>query len=189
MPAHHIINFLLAAASVQGVILDASAQQAPTLFGVPFGSELALTECPENTDKAKRPCWVSQPFIYKPTGSKSGYVHLPNAQDRPEWTANVMFQLSQDRDGRVQEIKVRTFGSNNRIQIGESISKRFGKPTEDELRRSDVSWATWRSSEGAVEMRCGDDCFIEFRTPSTQKSLEAELAERARANSTRPKAP
>lgn len=189
MPARNLINFLVAAALAQGFILDASAQQAPTLFGVPFGSELALTECPENTDKAKRPCWVSQPFLHKPTGSKSGYVHLPKAQDRPEWAANVMFQLSQDRNGRVQEIKVRTFGSHNRIQIGESISKRFGKPTQDELRRSDVSWASWRSSEGAVEMRCGDECFIEFRTPPAQKSLEAELAERARANATRTKAP
>ena len=175
------------ALATQCVAANVWAQAA--LLGIPFGEQLQLAQCPANTDKAKVPCWIDKPFLYKPTGSKSGYVHLPNSKDRPDWAAHAMFQIIQDKDGRVQELKVQTFSSKNRIQIAESISMRFGKPYEDELRRSDVAWAAWRSPQGHVEMRCKDECWTEFRTPTAQAELESELAERAKQNATRPKAP
>ena len=181
----HLIIATLLATQACGVL----AQHLPKLLGVPFGERLTLTQCPFNTNNAKAPCWIDKPFLYKPTGSKSGYVYLPNANERPEWAENVMFEISQDKDGKVQEIKVHTFRSQNKLQISESISKRFGKPMQDELRSSEASWAAWRSTEGSVEMRCTDECWIEFRTPVAQAEKEAELSARARANAARPKAP
>jgi hypothetical protein len=186
----HRASLIIAAVLATAVAApNAMAQPQSRLLGVPFGDKLALAQCPTNTDKAKAPCWIDRPFLYKPTGSKSGYVHLPNAEERPEWAAHAMFQISLDKDARVQELKVNTFSSQNKIQISESISKRFGRPIQDELRRSDVSWASWRSTEGYVEMRCKDECWIEFRTPTAQTARDAELAERAKVNAARPKAP
>ena len=183
-------RFVIAAVLVTPVVvLNALAQPQSKLLGIPFGEKLPLAQCPAKTDKARSPCWIDRPFFYKPTGSKSGYVHLPNSEERPEWAAHAMFQIIQDKDGRVQELKVNTFSSKDRIQISESISKRFGTPIQSELRRSDVSWATWRSAEGHVEMRCRDECWIEFRTPAAQAARESELAERAKMNAPRPKAP
>lgn len=179
--------FFAAALATQCVAADVLAQA--TLLGVPFGEKLQLVQCPAITDKARVPCWIDKPFLYKPTGSKSGYVHLPNSKDRPEWAAYAMFQILQDKDGRVQELKVNTFGSQGRAQISESISMRFGKPYQDELRRSDISWAAWRSPEGHVDMRCKEECWIEFRTPAAQAALKSELAERAKQNANRPKSP
>jgi len=185
----HRASLIIAAILAPVAVPNALAQAQSRLLGIPFGDKLALAQCPTNTDKAKAPCCIDRPFLYKPTGSKSGYVHLPNAEERPEWAAHAMFQISLDKNARVQELKVNTLGSQNRFQISESISKRFGKPIQDELRRSDVSWASWRSTEGSVEMRCKDECWIEFRTPTAQAALDAELAERAKVNAARPKAP
>lgn len=189
MNTHHPRFVIAVVLATQIVTLNALAQTPMKLLGIPFGEKLALAQCPANTAKAKSPCWIDRPFLYKPTGSKSGYVHLPNAEERPEWAAHAMFEITQDKDGRVQELKVNTFSSDDRILVSESISKRFGKPFQNELRRSDVSWAYWRSAEGYVEMRCKDECWTEFRTPSAQAAREAELAERTRVNAARPKAP
>mgnify|MGYP000856758310 FL=1 len=169
--------------------VGALAQTGKLLLGVPFGEKLDLRQCPSNTDKANAPCWIEKPFLYKPTGSRLGHIHLPNPSTRPEWASYAMFQIDLDKDNRVQELKVTTFDSKDRIQVGESISLRFGKPLENELRRSDASWASWRSSEGYVDMRCVDKCWIEFRTPTAQAAREAEMAERNRMNASRPKAP
>jgi hypothetical protein len=189
MTSHHVRFLTAVGLGLMAVMMNASAQSSSKLLGVPFGEKLTLTQCPPNTDKARSPCWIDKPFYYKPTGSKSGYVHLPGAKERPDWAANAMFQISQDKEGRVQELKINTFSPQNRIQVAESISGRFGKPVQDELRKIDIAWATWRSREGVVEMRCKDECWIEFRTPAAQAAREEELAERARTNAARPKTP
>jgi hypothetical protein len=100
-----------------------------------------------------------------------------------------MFQLTLDSAEVVQEIRVNTFSSQGRNEIAESISARFGVPFENQLQRQDISWAEWRSSEGYVAMRCQDECWIDFRIPSAQSARELELAERARMEAARPKAP
>ena len=189
MTTHHVQLIVATVLGITLVMPQALSQPQSKVLGIPFGEKIALAQCPANTDKAKAPCWIDKPFLYKPTGSKSGYVHLPNAEERPEWAAHGMFEIIQDKDGRVQELKVNTLGSKNKIQIAQSISQRFGKAIQDELRRSDISWASWRSTEGYVEMRCKDECWVEFRTPAAQAAREAELAERAKVNAARPKAP
>ena len=186
---HHTCFIPAAILAVSVTVSNTSAQAQSRLLGIPFGEKLVLAQCPANTEKANTPCWIDRPVFYKQTGSKSGYVYLPNPKERPEWAAHVMFRISVDKDARVQELKVNTLNSQDRIQIAESISKRFGKPFEDELRRSDISWASWRSTEGHVEMRCKDECWIDFRTPAAQATREAEMAERAKVNAARPTAP
>lgn len=186
---HHVCLIIANVLAMSVAVPNALAQPQSSLLGIPFGGKLALSQCPTNTDRAKAPCWIDKPFLYKPTGSKSGYVHLPNSEERPEWAEHAVFQISLDKDARVQELIVNTFSPENRIQIAESISIRFGKPIRDELRRRDVSWASWRSSEAYVEMLCNDECRIEFRTPATQLAREAEMANRAKINAARPKAP
>lgn len=166
-----------------------NAQSGKLLLGIPFGERLSMKTCPFNTDKAKSPCWIDAPFVYKPTGAKLGSVHLPNPDRRPEWAAHVMFKVTLDRQDRVQEISVQTFTDSDRYKIAESISQRFGTPREDQLRRSDISWASWKSQEGYVEMRCKGECWIEFRTPSAQTERETEQRDRERVSATRPKAP
>lgn len=180
---------LIAFLSLAFACVAANAQSEKRLLGIPFGDTLIMGNCPSNTDNAKAPCWIGSPFIYKPTGAKLGSVHLPNPNGRPAWAAHVMFELMLDRQDKVQELKVRTFNEADRYKIAESISQRFGAPLEDQLRRSDVSWASWRSDEGHVEMRCKGECWIEFRTPSAQSAREAELRDREKLNAQRPKAP
>lgn len=166
-----------------------NAQSGKLLLGIPFGEKLSIKACPFNTEKAKTPCWIDTPFVYKPTGEKLGSVYLPNPNSRPEWAAHVMFEVVVDRQDRVQELKVRTFSDSDRYKIAESIGQRFGVPREDQLRRNDISWASWKSEEGHVEMRCKGECRIEFRTPSAQTAREAELRKREKTNAERPKAP
>lgn len=172
-----------------GLSCTAYAQSGKLLLGIPFGERLIMKICPPNVDKAKEPCWISTPFVYKPTGSKMGSIHLPNPNTRPEWAVYAMFEALLDRQDRLQEIKVHTFNESERHKIADSISQRFGSPHENQLRRTDVSWASWKSSEGFVEMRCKGECWIEFRTPSAQAARDAEQRERELANTKRPKAP
>ncbi|MEN9374658.1 MAG: hypothetical protein RIR79_2210 [Pseudomonadota bacterium] len=172
-----------------GLSCTVYAQSGKLLLGVPFGEKLIMKTCPLNTDKAKEPCWIGSPFLYKPTGTKLGSIHLPNPDSRPEWAAHGMFEVSLDRQDKLQEIKVHLFSESDRHKIADSISQRFGSPHENQLRRTDVSWASWKSSEGSVEMRCKGECWIEFRTPSAQAAREAEQRDRELANAKRPKAP
>jgi hypothetical protein len=166
-----------------------NAQPVKTLLGVPFGGVMKMKICPPNTDKSKDACWLSKPFVYAPTGAKLGSVHLPNPNSRPEWAAHVMFEVALDRQDRVQEITVHTFNDLDRYKIAESISQRFGAPHVDQLRRNEVSWASWKSEEGYVEMRCKDECWIEFRSPSAQAARDVEKREREKVKAERPKAP
>ena len=103
--------------------------------------------------------------------------------------ANATFELTIGKSGTVQQLKVITFNSLDRFNIAESISRRFGEPQVDELRHSETSWANWRSPEGYVEMRCQRERWIDFRTPPSQASLEAELASRSKGDAARPKSP
>lgn len=186
------MRFSLSVASVLlavGIPALASAQSSKLLLGIPFGGKLQLSQCPVNTDKATRPCWIDRPFFYKPTGSSSGHVFLPDSDGRPKWAAHAMFKLTLDRAGLVQEIRVNTLDAQMRHQSSESISSRFGPPMESNLLREDASWASWRTAEGSVALRCQRECLVEFRTPLAQSALDAELAARAKRDAARPTAP
>ncbi len=100
-----------------------------------------------------------------------------------------MFELTIDKVGSVQGIKVHTFSAEERHEIAQSIGMRFGVPIENQLNRPDVSWASWQSAEGHVSMRCQKECWIDFRTPSAQAALAAERDARAKKDAARPKAP
>ncbi|MFD1578434.1 hypothetical protein [Ramlibacter ginsenosidimutans] len=100
-----------------------------------------------------------------------------------------MFELTLDKASVVQAVKVHTFDSKARVEIAESISRRFGPPFESQLSSADLAWASWRSAEGSVGMHCSDECWIDFRTPSEQAEVDAEQADRARRDAARPKAP
>lgn len=165
-----------------------NAQTGKLLLGIPFGEPLHLKICPFNTDTAKAPCWVSKPFVAG-SGHRLGSIHLPNANSRPDWAENVQFRVLLDRQDRVLEINVNTLTNTNRYEIADSISKRFGLPQEDQLRHAEISWARWKSLEGNVEMRCKDECWIDFRTPSAQAERETELRAREKSNAAKPKAP
>lgn len=161
----------------------------PSLLGIPFGGELRLSPCPKNTDHAKAPCWIDKPFVHAASGAKLGYAFLPNPGGRPEWAAHAMFHLQLDRHNRVSVIKVETFHADNRLEIAESISRRFGKPARDELWRTDVAWANWRSPQGYAELRCTRECVAEFRTAAAQQAYDEENSARERRNAERPVAP
>jgi hypothetical protein len=165
------------------------AQSSKPVLGIPFGETLVMKICPFNTDKTKAACWIAKPFVHKPTGAKLGSIHLPNPNSRPEWAAYAAFEVTLDREDKVQEIKVHPIGEPDRYEIAKSISLRFGAPREDQLRRSDVSWASWKTDEGNVEMRCQRECWIEFRTPSAQSARDVEKRARDKSNAERPKAP
>lgn len=172
-----------------GTLAPAWGQDSNLLLGVPFGGRLQLSRCPPNAESSARPCWIDRPFLYKPTGANSGYVHLPGSDARPKWAAHAMFQLTLDKTGTVQEVKVNTFDAKERHQIADSISRRFGTPIENNLFREDISWASWRSAEGSVALRCQRECWVEFRTPAAQEALGAELTARAKKDVARPSTP
>lgn len=182
------LKSIAVSAVLWGAVAAISAQEVTPLLGVPFGGPMKLTRCPFNTDQAKAPCWIGQPYVHKPTGSTSGSVYLPGADRRPEWAAYAMFEVTIDKAGKVQSMEVHTLRQ-GRQKIADSISLRFGSPYKNELKRPDVGWAHWKSAEGTAEMNCSDECWITFRTPTAQADLDAELAERAKKDAGRPKAP
>jgi hypothetical protein len=167
---------------------QAAGEGEQSLLGVPFGGKLALAQCPSNTDHAKKPCWVDKPFTAK-DGTRLGSAHLPNPDQRPAWAAHAMFRLQIDKADRVQEIQVKVFNAAERFAIAESISKRFGQPRENALRRLGTSWASWSVEAGRVEISCADECWVEFRTPLAQAARDLEQAGREKVNANRPKAP
>lgn len=182
------VRAIVACATV-GSAEVAVAQDVKPLLGVPFGGVLKLTtRCPFNSDQSKVPCWIGEPFFYKPTGSTTGSVHLPGPDQRPAWAAHAMFKVTLDKAKRVQELQVRTFRQ-NRKEIADSISLRFGAPHQNELKRADVGWAHWKSPEGTAAMNCSEDCLVTFRTTVAQAEYDAEMAERAKKDAARPKAP
>lgn len=180
---------VLLAAAVSAAATTVMAQSAKPLLGVPFGDSLKLSICPFNTDGVKKPCWVGKSFFYQPTGSTSGMVHLPGADQRPAWAAYASFNLTLDKDGRVQHLRAEVADGKERHKIADSISLRFGTPFKNELALRQLASASWRSPEGTVEMLCGDKCWVDFRTPKAQAERDAELAERARKEAARPSAP
>jgi hypothetical protein len=178
----HFTSAIIFASSVH-------AQPSNRLLGIPFGEKLRLTQCPSDTQKATKPCWIEKPFYDKPTGAKLGYAFLPNPDSRPKWAAYAMFSLTLDKANVVQEIKVNTFDPAERFEIAQSISSRFGKSDDDRLKSSDVKVAYWSTKEGTAQIRCSKECWVEFRTPTAQAERNAEYAARQKADAVRPKAP
>ena len=68
------LKSIAVSAVLWGAVAAISAQEVTPLLGVPFGGPMKLTRCPFNTDQAKAPCWIGQPYVHKPTGSTSGSV-------------------------------------------------------------------------------------------------------------------
>lgn len=165
------------------------AEASNRLLGIPFGDKLQLTRCPADTRNVKRPCWIDKPFFHKALGTTSGYVRFPDSDSRPRWAAHGMFTLVLDKEGTVQEIKVNTYVPSERFEIAQSISSRFGKPVTDRLRSSDAAAAYWHTHEGTAQLRCNNECWVEFRTPEAQAARDAKLAVQQNSDAARPVAP
>ena len=171
------------------ISLSINSQTNKQLLGIPFGAPLHLQGCPSPAEEATAPCWIDSPFFYEPTGERLGAAHLPNPDLRPKWAAYAWFELTLDKLSNVQVVKVTTFNSTDLYQIANSINQRFGKPINSQFQKKGISWATWSSKDGYVDMRCQEKCWIEFRTPSAQRAREAEERERKAVDAARPRAP
>ena len=165
------------------------AQTSNRLLGIPFGDKLHLSRCGADTRNAKKPCWIDKPFFHKTAGTTSGYVYFPDSDARPRWADHAMFSLVLDKMSTVQEIKVNTYAPAERFEIAQFISNRFGKPVTDRLRSSDSMVAHWRTSEGTVQLRCHNECWVEFRTPQAQAVREARQNMQQNSDAARPIVP
>jgi hypothetical protein len=165
--AYLVVAFFLAA--------PANAETANRLLGIPFGDKLQLGRCGADTRNAKKPCWIDKPFFHKTAGTTSGYVFFPDADARPKWAARAMFSLVLDKVGTVQEIKVNTYAPAERFEIAQSISRRLGKPITDRLSSADSMAAYCRTNEGTAQIRCHNECWVEFRTLEAQAVQDARV--------------
>lgn len=186
-----LLNAVLASSAV-GICSIALGQQSEQLLGLPFGDTLKISACPKKFWDAKKPCWVGKPFFYKPDGSLTGAVAVPEGESkkRPLWAAHGTFNLTLDKEGKVQKIEIRTSAPNEADEIVKSVSKRFGAPLSNYV-TPHGQLAKWSSpTQGGVEMFCHDEaCITTFRTAKNQKELDAELAARAKSDAVRPDAP
>lgn len=166
---------LLSAASVAG---------GTQVLGIPFGEKLPYSpaNCPFNTDKATKICWIDTPMRYR-NGDRTGYVHVPGADSRPLWAAHPSFKLSLTKDQTITQITVYTDGMES-SEIAHSISTRFGLPVS-----SNQYGKNWKHKEANIEMLCKlDKCWTTFSLPPTDAEL-AEAAQRLKQQKPRPISP
>lgn len=170
--------------------INASAEVVVPVFGLPLGGNIStnMKTCPSNTDKAKNVCWIGKPFVSK-DGEKLGSVHLPNPDSRPDWTAHAMFEMQTGRNGELQQLKVTTFEGKAKHVIANSITSRFGLPTESTLPREATSSASWARPDIFINLLCGEQCYVSFVSAKAHSEREQRLAENRRKQASRPKSP
>lgn len=164
---------------------------AVPLFGLPLGGLIGMVAiCPPDTDKSKVPCWVDLPYKHR-DGSRSGMIHLPNSDGRPKWAAHAMFNAEVSKNGTLGKIVAKTFGSDDFANIQESISKRFGRPTEGPYLSATTYSAKWIRRDISIRMLCGlgDFCTIDSASPAWWASLQAEVEDRKKTDAARPASP
>ena len=165
-----------------------AAAETVTVLGLPLGGKApAIRACPPNTDNAKTVCWVGAPF--KSKHGQMGSVHLPNPDGRPAWAAHASFEVSVDRAGQLERIRVSTVVAGNRSEIADSISSRWGQPNQSNLAQPGPASATWNKSDLTILMVCSGKCSVEFRSAAEQASREQEAEARKRVDADRPASP
>ena len=185
------LNTFLIVLSLAGPAWSAKIDtQTPAVpvFGLPVGGLIGVVGvCPSDTDKSKTPCWVSAPYKHR-DGSRSGKIHLPNPDGRPKWAAHIMFDADVSKNGTLKRIIAKTFGSDGFVDIQESITKRFGIPTEGPILSASTYSAKWIRNDISIRMLCalGDFCTIDAASPAWWAAYQLELEERKKKDAARP---
>lgn len=160
----------------------AHAEAVVQVFGLNLGGKIAAPTgiCPASDGPVRAMCWVSKPSV-APSGTRQGTVRMPNTVARPIWAEFGVFSLLMGRDGLLKSLRVETFDGAARGQIVESISARFGPPTESTF---------WLRPDIAIEVLCAPDkCWTTFQSAADYQAQAAELAARRARNAARPVSP
>lgn len=160
------------------------------VLGVTVGGDVALklAACPSDPDKSKVVCWVDKPFKAS-TGDMLGSVHLPNPDARPEWATYAMFNATLGKTGELKVLGVETIDDKARLTIRDSISTRFGPPSQTTLQATGPGSTTWARNDIYITMLCSTKCVVSFRSPAAQAEREKQMAEHAKKNAAKPVSP
>ena len=189
---HQAPKWIIAAISMSICLGAWSAETEMHVLGYPLGGKLSAAPkiCPLKSENSKTLCWVGAPATLK-GGGKSGLVHLPSPDSRPEWAAHAMFKMLIRKDLTVDSLEVRTFSGLKGPTIDASISARFGAPTSPRIQSGDLVSSTWARQDVHIRMACrlSDFCLVMFRSPVSQAKLNEELRARSATNTARPISP
>ena len=150
-----------------------------TVLGLPLGGPLKPSPRVCKTEEitayhAKAICWLSQPVVGK-DGSRAGLVLLPYPESRPEWAAYAEVYAVLSQAGNLEWLSLTLKNQPDKHQIADSISKRFGAPSQAPLAPNFI-YATWRQEGLQIDQACDHRlCTVKFR-------LEPTAEERAKAN-------
>ncbi len=173
---------------LSGISMHSAAHT--TVFGFPLGGKLspALATCPPSREKANAICWIEKPLVSK-DGDRTAVVHIPTADRLPLWASQARFEFTLSRDGVLDDIKVSTANAEDKLEILKSISSRFGTPQYNAQPQPGRSSATWNRPDVYIEMRCGDSCQVDFRSPPAQAKREKRSADAQVRDAARPLSP
>lgn len=164
MNAHRIFA---AAALALSTAVHADPQKP--ILGIRLGHDLQgqFSPC-----EGRRDNWCTLSSL--PTG-----VLMPPDTDSPTalptWVKRDRLFLEPNKDGKVDRFYVTTLGPQVQDRVAESVTGRFGQPTQSERAtkqtaqgaKVEVLNATWKTGEAVIEHRCSqiNACTLFFFTP------------------------
>jgi len=164
------------------VSAHAASPEPVTIFGLPLGGKLKSMpkQCPTSVisdDRSTLLCWLEKPFFYKPTGSLSGGINVPNRHMLPKWAAFALVDAQISKNGELEELDVRSLSSG--WEIARSIEARFGTPTVSRLDARRPS-AEWSRPEIAIRLLCDgtEYCYVKFWSAAAKAAYDQEMDER-----------
>ncbi len=161
-----------------------------TVFGLPLGGKFLppVMACPPDREKANTICWVEKPRVSK-DGDRAAVVHMPRMDRLPLWASHARFEFTLSRDGVLEDITVRTANAEDKLEILKSISSRFGTPLYNPQPKPGMSSVTWTRPDISIDMRCGDNCQVDFRSPLAQAKREKRSTDAQARDAARPLTP
>ncbi len=175
---------MVSSASVEGT----NSESVITILGVPIGGKVGpLTQCPDDSNKSKSICWISDPHVSK-NGSRLGTIHLPGADRRPQWAAYALFEAHISKKGILERLQLRTHDAKSQDEIMEAVTARLGRPTQKPLVGPQTFSTSWIGKEVAVRMLCsyGEFCTLDIASPAWWSRYQRDMEEQRKIDAARP---
>ncbi len=183
---------MVAAVSLLVAAPGGVAAEPITILGLPLGGKLSPAPKVCKYSEVASPtatCFIDKPSKYD--GGLYGVLNLPDAQ-KPRWAMYGRLKVSISSAGELERMDYST--SENRAPLSEiidSIGARFGAPTSQDLRGTQIPWAAWELP--SVHIRAtqwGDRCCdVAFITPKAAAKAAEEARRHKAQESARPISP